>query len=317
MRRRPGLVDIAVAVILVIAPGVAAADAGWSVAAPMPLARSELSAAVAEGRLYVAGGIAQLGPSPAFQMYDPATNAWRSLPPLPEARHHFGMAALAGRIYVSGGYADLPFGAPRMETWSYDIAANRWEQTADLPAGRAAHAMVALGDALYVVGGVGAEPQSVFVYGRALDAWRRLPTALPTPREHLTAVALAGRLHVIGGRWSGRGNLATLEVYDPATNQWTRAADMPTARGGLTAAVIGGLIHVTGGEDLASGETFGAHDVFHRATGAWTTAPPMPTSRHGLASGEIGGRWYVVGGGAQAGAMTFLSLSDLLEVFTP
>jgi N-acetylneuraminic acid mutarotase len=177
--------------------------------------------------------------------------------------------------------------------------------------------MVTLGDALYVVGGVGAEPGSIFVYDRGLDAWRRLLTALPTPREHLTAVVLAGRLHVIGGRWSGQGNLATLEIYEPAANQWTRGADMPTARGGLTAAVIGGRIHVTGGEDLASGETFGAHEIFDRATGAWTTAPPLPTSRHGLASGEIGGRWYVVGGGEQAGAMTFVSLSALLEVFTP
>jgi N-acetylneuraminic acid mutarotase len=317
MMRPPRLMELMLAAAVAAAPGAARADSGWSLAAPMPLARSELSAAVADDRLYVAGGIAQLGPSPAFQVYDPATNSWRSLAQLPAPRHHFGMAALGGRIYVSGGYAELPFGAPRKETWSYDIAANRWTPTADLPAGRAAHAMVALGEALYVVGGVGAEPESVFVYDRGLDAWRRLATALPTPREHLTAVALAGRLHVIGGRWSGQGNLATLEIYDPATNQWARGADMPTARGGLTAAVIGGLIHVTGGEDLGSGETFGAHDVFDRATGRWTTALPMPTARHGLASGEIDGRWYVVGGGEHAGAMTFVSLSDLVEVFAP
>jgi hypothetical protein len=43
----------------------------------------------------------------------------------------------------------------------------------------------------------------------------------------------------------------------------------------------------------------------------------MPTARHGLASGVIGGRWYVVGGGEQAGARTFLSLSDAVEVFQP
>ena len=317
MMRLPRIAEILVAAVVAVAPRAAAADAGWSVAAPMPLARSELSAAVAGGRLYVAGGIAQLGASPAFQIYDPATNSWRSLAPLPEPRHHFGMAALDGRIYVSGGYADLPFGDPRRETWAYDIAADRWVPTADLPAGRAAHAMVALGDNLYVVGGVGDEPESLFLYDRGLDAWRRLPTALPTPREHLTAVALAGRLHVIGGRWSGQGNLATLEIYEPATNSWSRGPDMPMARGGLTAAVLDGLIHVTGGEDLDSGETFAAHEVFDPATGGWTNAPPLPTSRHGLASGEIGGRWYVVGGGEHAGAMTFISLSDKVDVFAP
>src|SRR5262249_47099148 len=185
-------------------------------------------AACADGRLYVAGGIAQLAASPAFQVYDPASGSWRSLAPLPEPRHHFGMAALAGRIYVSGGYRGLPFGDPHRETWGYDIARGQWADPPHLPAGRgapppggprrAAHAMVALGDRLYLVGGVGSEPETVFVYDRKLESWSRLRTALPTPREHLAAVALEGKLYVIGGRWSGRGNLAALEIYDPETN---------------------------------------------------------------------------------------------------
>jgi len=317
MRRAPFIAGLIMAAVAVVAPSVVAAESGWSVAAPMPLARSELNAAVADDRLYVAGGIAQLGPSPAFQMYDPATDSWRSLAQLPEPRHHFGMAALDGRIYVSGGYAELPFGAPRRETWAYDIATDRWTRTADLPAGRAAHAMVALGDYLYVVGGVGPQPDSLFLYDHKLDAWRRLATALPTLREHLAAVALGSRLYVIGGRWSGTGNLATLEIYEPATDRWSQGPDMPTARGGLTASVVAGFIHVTGGEDLATGDTFAAHEIYDAATDRWTAAPPLPTSRHGLASGEIGDRWYVVGGGTRAGAMTFVSLSDLVEVFAP
>ena len=95
--RRSRTVLCVVAGLAIAAPLPAAAQ-GWTSAAPMPLARSELSAAVVEGRLYVAGGIAQLGASPAFQMYDPATNSWRSLAQLPEPRQHFGMAALDGRI---------------------------------------------------------------------------------------------------------------------------------------------------------------------------------------------------------------------------
>jgi N-acetylneuraminic acid mutarotase len=302
-----------------IAPPAIATEMKWSAAAPMPLARSELSATVVEDRLYVAGGIAQLGASPAFQVYDPSANSWRSLAPLPEPRHHFGMAALDGRIYVSGGYRDLPFGADQAQrqTWAYDIAADRWTPAADLPAGRAAHAMAALGDHLYVVGGVGPEPDSVFVYDRRLDAWRRLATALPTPREHLAAGALGGKLYIVGGRWSGVGNLAALEIYEPATKRWSRGPDMPTSRGGLTAAVLDGRIHVTGGEDLDSGATFPAHEIFDPAAGSWSASPPLPTSRHGLASGVIAGRWYVVGGGERAGAMTFISLSDKVEVFGP
>jgi N-acetylneuraminic acid mutarotase len=300
-------------------PEVLIAQSGWTTAAPMPLARSELNAAAADGRLYVAGGIAQLGATPAFQVYDPADNSWRSLAPLPEPRHHFGMAALDGRIYVSGGYRDLPFGADtaRREAWVYDLERNEWAAIAALPAPRAAHALVALGGRLYVVGGVGPEPDSVFVYNLKANAWSGLATPLPTLREHLTAVALGDRIYVIGGRWRGQGNLAAVEILDPSTGTWSAGADMPTRRGGLTASALGGRIHVTGGEDLDTGETYPMHEVYDPATNQWTTEASLPTARHGLASAVIDDRWYVVGGGEQAGAMTFLSLSAALEVFQP
>ena len=51
----------------------------------MPTARSELAAAALDGRIYVAGGIAQWGTTAAFEAYDPATDRWEELPPLPEA----------------------------------------------------------------------------------------------------------------------------------------------------------------------------------------------------------------------------------------
>ena len=92
---------------------------------------------------------------------------------------------------------------------------------------------------------------------------------------------------------------------------------MPTARGGLTAAALAGRVHVTGGEDLDSGKTFAEHEVYDPAAGAWATAAPLPTARHGLTSQVARDRWYVIGGGTSAGAMTFVSLTDLVEVFTP
>jgi N-acetylneuraminic acid mutarotase len=278
-----------------------------------------LNAAVLDGQLYVAGGIAQLGATPALHVYDPAGGSWRSLAQMPEPRHHFGMAALDGRLYASGGYRDLPFGADtaRAEVWAYDVEADSWSEIADLPAPRAAHAMVALDGRLYVVGGVGREPATVYAYDPRIERWTALSTPLPTLREHLTAVEIDRRIYVIGGRWSGQGNLATVEILDPARGTWSAGADMPTRRGGLTASVLDGRIHVTGGEDLSTGDTYPAHEVYDPAANQWATEAAMPTARHGLASGAIGGRWYVVGGGEKAGAMTFLSLSDTVEVFQP
>jgi Kelch motif len=92
---------------------------------------------------------------------------------------------------------------------------------------------------------------------------------------------------------------------------------MPTARGGLTAAALDGRLHVAGGEDLDTGATFAEHEVYDPAINRWATAAPMPTARHGLTSQAVADRWYVIGGGSRAGAMTLVSLTDLVEVFEP
>ena len=91
---------------------------------------------------------------------------------------------------------------------------------------------------------------------------------------------------------------------------------MPTPRGGMTAVALGGRIHATGGEAFDPGETFDAHEVYDPAADRWDVAPAMPTARHGLASAALGGKWYVIGGGKKAGALTLVSLTDRIEIYT-
>jgi hypothetical protein len=168
---------------------------------------------------------------------------------------------------------------------------------------------------LYVVGGVGPGSKDLWIYDPATDRWDVARAALPTQREHLAVTVLDGMLHAIGGRWGERGNLAALEIYDPATGTWTRGPDLPTARSGLTAGVLDRQVHLTGGESLSQGRTFGEHEAYDPTTATWAALASLPTPRHGLASAVVGGRWYVIGGGTRAGALTFISLTDLVEVF--
>ena len=114
----------AVIAILLLLLGCAAAEeipqSPWVRAAPMPTSRSELAAAALAGRIYVAGGIAQLGTTAAFEAYDPATDHWEELPPLPEAVHHLAAAATDKRVYVTGGYTNLLFSEITERAWAYD-----------------------------------------------------------------------------------------------------------------------------------------------------------------------------------------------------
>jgi hypothetical protein len=294
----------------------------WTTAAPMPIYRSEMAAAVLDGRIYVGGGLAGdtqyfTGTTTAFQYYDPAANAWSNAAPMPAPLHHLGMAALGGRIYVTGGYDGEDFNIDVEQAWAYDPGANAWSPIADMPAPRAAHAAVALGGLLYVVGGVGPDSARLWTYDPATNTWDASRAPLPAPREHLTAAAVGGKLYAIAGRWFPPGNVATLEEYDPVANTWTARASIPTARSGLTSAALDGRIHVTGGEDLASSNTFPQHEVYDPATGSWASYPPLPTSRHGLPSAVLDGKWYVIGGGLLAGNQTYSSLTNIVEVWVP
>ncbi len=294
-----------------------AIGAGWIVAASMPTPRSELVATAWAGRVYVAGGIGESWTTrDEFEAYDITNDRWETLSPLPVGLHHTAITVLDGMIYVTGGYADMLFVANQRTTYRYDTTSDTWSQATAMPGARAAHSMVALDGQVYVVGGAGDRPHELWRYDPASDSWETLPAALPTLREHLTAVALEGRLYVIGGRWS-RGNLPTLESYDPATNTWQSHPDMPTPRGGLTAGVVNGRIHVTGGEAFGPDRTFDQHEVYDPASDSWTTLPAMPTARHGLASIGYEGRWYVIGGGREAGGQTAATLTTALEIYTP
>jgi len=295
------------------APG--AAEGPWSRGAPMPTARSEVAVTQLAGRIYVAGGIGRFGTTDAFEVYDPATNAWRRLAPLPEALHHAAMTAVGDRIYVSGGYANMFFRPDRKSAWVYEPKADGWRRIADMPGPRATHKLLILGGKIYAVGGVGPDATALWVYDTSTERWDTTRAPLPTAREHLAAAAATGKLYVIAGRWSGRGNLTVVEAYDPATDRWSRTADLPAPRGGHTAATVKGRIHVTGGEDLASGDTFANHWVFDPAADRWTAGPAMPTARHGLDSAADDESWYVVGGGTGAGGRTFFTLTDLIEVY--
>jgi len=287
----------------------------WSEGAPMPTCRSELAAAVLEGWIYVAGGLARNGASTAFERYRVDTDTWERRADLPAPLHHVAIAAWGAVLFISGGYQGDRFGSKRDGVWRYDPSADRWESAADMPAPRAAHAMVALPDGLYVVGGAGPGADQVWRYRPAQGNWDPAVTRLPTPREHLAAAAHEGRIIAVGGRWSG--NLAAVERFDPSTGNWETLPALPTPRGGLTAAVVNGVLRVTGGEAFSPPRTFAEHEAFAFAGGSWRGEQPLPSARHGLASVSWNGRWYVIGGATGAAGETYTTATCRLDIFSP
>jgi len=106
------------------------------------------------------------------------------------------------------------------------------------------------------------------------------------PRDRAAAVALDGKVYVIGGTNSS-GALASMEVYDPATNTWTTKASMPGPKSESGAAVANGRIYVVGPPDNRLYE-------YNPATNTWAIKAPLPATPAGpVAVASISGRIFV------------------------
>ena len=98
---------------------------------------------------------------------------------------------------------------------------------------------------------------TVEVYDPATDTWTQT-FDMPRARFGHSASVVAGKMYIIGGYdpeliklvvepYEDKGEPSTVDVYDPATDTWTTAADFPNPRGKHAAAVVDGKIYFIGG----------------------------------------------------------------------
>ncbi len=124
----------------------------------MPSARTEVTAATLNGRIYVVGGLDADGNSLAtVEVFDPEREAWSNAAPLPEGRDHQRLAVLRGRLYSVGGFSRF-LGPPTADVSVYDEHIDRWNAVASLPQPRGAHATAVADGRIWVFGGYRCRP---------------------------------------------------------------------------------------------------------------------------------------------------------------
>jgi N-acetylneuraminic acid mutarotase len=76
----------------------------WSAGTSLPLPRADAAAAAVGGKIYVAGGIDELGMTrDLVDIYDPSTNSWSTGTPLIKARSAFGLVVVGTTLFAIGG----------------------------------------------------------------------------------------------------------------------------------------------------------------------------------------------------------------------
>lgn len=137
--------------------------------------------------------------------------------------------------------------------------------------------------------------------------WEELPAS--TPLQGLALVAHQGKIYRIGGMQprnkpgekTDNHSVASVEVFDPKTTQWSAVASMPAGRSSHDAAVVGDSIVVLGGWNLKGRDAeIGFHDTalvldLASKSPAWAVVP-QPFKRRALNVAAVGNNVYVVGG---------------------
>ena len=277
----------------------------WVSLAPVPTPRTEVAAAVADGRIVVVGGFAPGATVPTTEIYDVAGDAWSAGPDLPVAVNHAMGASLGGEAYVFGG----TLGDRAISDAAFVLRDGAWQALPVMPEPRTAGGAAVAGGLIYLVGGIGPEgvAERTLVFDPAAGRWS-VTEGLGRPREHMGVAALDDRVYAVGGRAGTLAGFGAVEVLDPGSGSWTPLPDLPTPRGGMAAtATSNGFVVAAGGEE--EGGTFDEVEAFDVAAEEWVALPAMPTARHGVGVVAAGTTVYVIAGGVDPG----LSFSGAVE----
>ena len=222
------------------------------------------------------------------------------------------MVAHGGQLYRAGGFTAHNDDGDEHDLRSiadfvrFDPETGKWESLAKLPEPRSSHDAVVIQDRLYVVGGwrLGGEKpvwhETAWMADLSEDeiAWTRLPDP-PFLRRALALGHLDGKLYVIGGMQPKGGPTTRVDVFDPASGEWSQGPGMidtlaDAARGkGMEG--FGASAYTLGGRLIVS--TYNGNvQVLEPGGGEWKIAARLEDDRFFHRMLPYEGRLLLVGG---------------------
>jgi len=272
----------------------------------LPYASGAATSAVLSDGLHYLGGSESFTASKHYSkhyVYDATTGKWSdSHAPVPDsdtwgARAH----TYQDRLYLLGGY---PAGT-RFRV--YDPQTNAWSSLPTPPVALEwGFASGMIDGVLYAFGGDPgpATEADGCAYDVATGTWRVVASI---PENHgrgaLSSATVGSRIYVLNGNKGGGTTL--LQIYDSATDRWSRGADLPGHEfEAASAAVEGTKIYFFGGasdQDIADSSkspagVSNAVNIFDSVTGQWSKGASMVTPSMWSTAQVYDGKFHVLGG---------------------
>jgi N-acetylneuraminic acid mutarotase len=216
------------------------------------------AALLPDGRVIVVGGLDDTAHGPgqvvlkSAEVYDPANGTWTPAESLSINRYGFPLVALNdGRLLAIGGASSAGDAVFNASAEIFDASTQHWTMTHDMSEGR------------------GFFPATVLTDGRVLVA--------------------GGSIH--DGSLLGNVQTGSAEIYDPATDRWSRTGDLAVRRMGARAATLpDGRVIVAGGSlydivgnginlSIVDREVLASSEIWDLYTGVWNPGDNMSESR--------------------------------------
>jgi N-acetylneuraminic acid mutarotase len=279
----------------------------WTLTGSLNVARYDATATLLpNGQVLVAGGEAfdaygvNIIALASAELYNPATGTWTLTGSLNVARYDHSATLLQnGQVLVAGGY-----GLASAEL--YNPATGQWTLTGSMNMARdGAPATLLSNGQVLVAGGAsanGLSKTSAELYNPATGQWT-LTGSMNAVRARFTMTQLTnGQVLAAGGvDYESNGSvqiLASAELYNPATGQWTLTGSLNAAR------VDHAATRLSNGQVLAAGgngtgfNTIASAELYNPAAGTWTTTGSLNVAREAYPMTLLSNGQVLVAGGS-------------------
>lgn len=218
----------------------------WRDLPDLPEARHHGMAAAVGNRMFFMGGYTASG-DPSPDVWELVDDVWANRAPLPEPVAAGAAAILGDAVYIVGGAPGAPF-------LRYDPEADSWSRLREPTTEREHVAGVALDGEIWALAGrwEGQIFDTTEVYDPVMGTWRAGPSLMEA-RSGFGAVVVDGSIVVAGGEvFSPDEALTSVEMLEPADDQWATIEPLPHGLHGNPLVAIDTAVYLPGGSIRAA-----------------------------------------------------------------